>query len=68
MDGRLAEKGAEARSGLIAVDLATGATAAWLRFTHTIEELYDVTAPPGVTQAEAVGFRGDEIEREIGSE
>ena len=68
LDGQLAEKGAEARSGLIAVDLTTGATAAWLRFTHTVEELYDVAALPGVVQAEAVGFRGEEIEREIRAE
>ena len=68
LDGQLAEKGAEARCGLIAIDLATGATAAWLRFTHTVEELYDVAALPGVVQAEAVGFRGEEIEREIRAE
>jgi uncharacterized protein (TIGR03032 family) len=65
LDQRLADKGAEARSGLIAVDLATGATSAWLRFTHTIDELHDVAALPGVVQAEAIGFKGDEIEREI---
>jgi uncharacterized protein (TIGR03032 family) len=65
LDEQLADKGAEARAGLIAIDLATGATAAWLRFTHTVEELYDVAVLPGVVQAEAVGFRDDAIDREI---
>jgi uncharacterized protein (TIGR03032 family) len=63
LDERLAAKGAEPRAGLIAVDLTSGAVAAWLRFTHTIEELYDVAALPCVVQAEAIGFKGDEIER-----
>ena len=68
LDKRLADKGAEARAGLIAIDLATGATSAWLRLMHTIDELYDVAALPGVVQAEAVGFKGEEIEREVSVE
>ncbi len=65
LDQRLAEKGAEARCGLIAVNLSTGAISAWLRFNHTIDELYDVAVLPGIVQAEAVGFKGDDIEREF---
>lgn len=65
LDQRLADKGSEARTGLIAVNLATGATSAWLRFNHTIDELYDVAVLPGVTQAEAIGFKGDDIKREF---
>ena len=37
----------------------------WLRFEHTIEELYDVAVLPGVRQAEAIGFRGEEIQRAV---
>ncbi len=65
LDQRLAEKGAEARCGLIAVNLSTGAVSAWLRFNHTIDELYDVAVLPGIVQAEAIGFKGDDIEREF---
>lgn len=68
LDERLKEKGAESRCGVIAVDLASGSIVAWLRFRHTIEELYDVAALPGITQAEAVGFKGEDIEREIQAE
>ena len=39
------------------VDIDTGNAVEWLRFAHTIEELYDVAVMPGVRQAEAVGFR-----------
>jgi hypothetical protein len=34
----------------------------WLRFEHTIDELYDVAVLPGVRQAEAIGLIGPEIE------
>lgn len=63
LDARLADKDASARCGLLVVDLESGLTVEWLRFEHTIDELYDVAVLPGVTQAEAVGFRGDDIER-----
>ena len=47
------------------VDIDTGNAVEWLRYEHTIEELYDVAVIPGVRQAEAVGFRADDIQREI---
>ena len=50
------------------VDTITGETAQWLRFEHTIDELYDVAALPGVRQAEAIGFMGEGIERAISME
>lgn len=51
--------------GLLVIDLASGEAVEWLRFEHTIEELYDVAALPGVRQAEAIGFVGDDIERMV---
>jgi hypothetical protein len=45
------------------IDIDTGRTVEWLRFEHTIDELYDVAVLPGVKQAEAVGFRGDDIKQ-----
>ena len=65
LDERLARADAEPRCGLLIVDVETGRSREWLRFEHTIDELYDVAVLPGVTQAEAVGFRGEDIERVV---
>lgn len=65
LDGLLAAKGAVPRCGLLVVDTETGQVAEWLRFAHTIEELYDVAVLPGVRQAEAIGFLGEEIARTV---
>jgi uncharacterized protein (TIGR03032 family) len=65
LDERLAVRDTAPRCGLIIVDTQTGETVQWLRFEHTIDELYDVAVLPGVIQAEAVGFRGDEIEQQV---
>ena len=54
-----------ARCGLIIVDIESGNTLEWLRFEHTIDELYDVAVLPGVRSAEAIGFKFDDIQREI---
>lgn len=68
LDARLEAKDAAARCGLIIVNIDTGHTVEWLRFEHTIEELYDVAVLPGVKQAEAVGFVGEDIQRAISVE
>jgi len=62
---RLAAKDTAPRCGLLVVDIETGRIEEWLRFEHTVDELYDVAAMPGVRQAEAVGFMGPEIERAV---
>ena len=62
---RLEAKDTAPRCGLLIVDIDTGVAVEWLRFEHTIEELYDVAVLPGVRQAEAVGFRGEEIQRTV---
>lgn len=64
----LASRDAAPRCGLLVIDTRTGQAPHWLRFEHTIEELYDVAALPGVRQAEAIGFLGPEIERVISAE
>lgn len=61
----LAAKDAAPRCGLMVVDTETGRVEEWLRFEHTVDELYDVAAMPGVRQAEAIGFVGPEIERAV---
>lgn len=68
LEGLLQAKDAAPRCGLLVVDTITGETAHWLRFEHTIDELYDVAALPGVRQAEAIGFMGEGIERAISVE
>jgi hypothetical protein len=44
----LASRDAAPRCGLLVIDTRTGQAPHWLRFEHTIEELYDVAALPGV--------------------
>jgi len=65
LDGRLSEKDAVARCGVLIVDIDSGNTVEWLRFEHTIDELYDVAVLPRVRAAEAIGFKSDDIKREI---
>ena len=65
LDDRLSEKDAVARCGLLIVDIDNGNAVEWLRFEHTIDELYDVAVLPRVRAAEAIGFKSDEIQREI---
>ena len=68
LDERLREKDSAARCGLLIVNIDSGTVVEWLRFEHTIEELYDVAVLPGVRAAEAVGFKADDIQREISVE
>jgi uncharacterized protein (TIGR03032 family) len=65
---RLATKDAEARCGLLIVDLTTGNAVEWVRLTRTIVELYDVAVLPGVAQPEAIGFRDDGIAQAVSIE
>jgi uncharacterized protein (TIGR03032 family) len=65
LDERLAAKDAVPRCGLLVVDIDNGRAVEWLRFEHVIDELYDVAALPGVAQAEAVGFLGEDIQRAV---
>jgi len=65
LDERLAAKDAAPRCGLLVVDTQTGLAGDWLRFEHTIDELYDVAVLPGVVQAEAVGFIGEDIQKAV---
>jgi uncharacterized protein (TIGR03032 family) len=63
LDAELETRGAEARCGLIVVDLRTGDTLHWLRLEGIVEELYDVAILPGVRRPMALGFKTDEIRR-----
>jgi uncharacterized protein (TIGR03032 family) len=66
LDEQLARRGAEARCGLLVIDLRTGDTAHWVRLEGMVSELYDVAVLPGVVRPTLLGFKSDEIQRVIG--
>jgi uncharacterized protein (TIGR03032 family) len=65
LDDELAGRDAEARCGLMVVDLRTGDAVHWLRIEGVVEELYDVAVLPGVRRPMAIGLKTDEIRRTI---
>ena len=65
LDDNLLAKNAEARCGLMVIDLNTGDIVHWLRITGIIQELYDVAILPGVFRPMALGFKSEEIRRSI---
>ncbi|WP_228057622.1 DUF4915 domain-containing protein [Tychonema sp. LEGE 07203] len=65
LDDLLVAKDAEARCGMMAIDLTTGAIVHWLRFEGIVTELYDVQVIPGVQKPMALGFQTDEIAKLI---
>jgi uncharacterized protein (TIGR03032 family) len=65
LDDELAKRGADARCGLLIIELKTGRVAHWLRVEGLVRELYDVVALPQVGRPMAFGFKTDEIQRTI---
>jgi uncharacterized protein (TIGR03032 family) len=57
----LEARGAEARCGLLVVDLTLGEIAHWVRLDGPVEELYDVAVLPGVARPTALGFKTQEV-------
>lgn len=68
LDAALVSKGADARCGLVMINLKTGDTEAWVRIEGVVRELFDVAFLPGVRQPSAIGFKTDEITRLINVE
>jgi len=68
LDEALGTRDAAARCGLLIVDIDTGRTVEWLRFESVIDELYDVAILPGIAQAEAIGFVGDDLAQAVVAE
>lgn len=54
---------AEARTGLLVIDLSAGTIADWVRIEGVIDELFDVAALPGIANPSAIGIKGKEINR-----
>ena len=65
LDAALEEKESSARCGLQVVDLNTGDVAQWLRIEGVVAELYDVVTLPGVARPKALGFKTDEVRRNV---
>ncbi|MCH8863487.1 MAG: TIGR03032 family protein [Proteobacteria bacterium] len=63
LDDNLAKHDAEARCGLVVIDLKSGDIVHWLRIGGVIQELYDVVVLPGMRRPSALGFRTDEVRR-----
>lgn len=54
---------ADARSGLLVIDLASGAITDWVRIEGVIDELFDVATLPSIRNPSAIGIKGSEIRR-----
>lgn len=66
LDEELRRRDAQARCGLQVIDLNSGDVVEWLRLEGgLIEELYDVVVLPGVVRPKALGFKTDEIQRQV---
>src|SRR5262249_41577118 len=63
LEEELARRGAEARCGLLIIDLHSGDVAHWLRVEGMVRELYDVAVLSQVCRPMALGFKTDEIQR-----
>jgi hypothetical protein len=61
----LSKRAADARCGLLIIDLRSGTVSHWLRVEGLVRELYDVAALPRVRRPMALGFKTDEIQRTI---
>ncbi len=60
LDGELAR-----RRAILVIDLKTGDTVHWVRFSGAVQEFCDVAVIPGMRRLAAIGFRTDEIRRII---
>lgn len=65
LDDLLNKKDAEARCGLLVIDLNTGDVVHSLRIEGVVQELYDVQMLENVRRPMAIGIRSDEIRRFI---
>lgn len=65
LDAALLRHDADARCGLLVIDLRSGDTVEWVRIEGPISELFDVVALPGVRCPAAIGTKGNDIRRVI---
>ncbi len=65
LNERLIKENAQARCGLMVIDLRSGDIVHSLNIDGVVEELYDVVVLPRIRRPMAIGFRNDEIRRVI---
>lgn len=65
LDEELKKRNAEARCGLVVIDLKSGDLLHTLRIDGVVEELFDVAVIPGAIRPMLLGFKTDEIKRFI---
>jgi uncharacterized protein (TIGR03032 family) len=65
LDEQLKKRNAEARCGIVVVDLDTGDLLHHLRIEGMVEELFDVAVIPGATRPMLLGFKTDEIKHMV---
>lgn len=65
LDEKLAQKDAQARCGILIIDLKTGDIVHSLNIEGVVNELYDIAVLPNIRCPMALGFRTDEIRRVI---
>ena len=63
LDAALESHDAEARCGLLVVDMNSGSAVDWVRIDGVVDELLDVVHLPNVRCPSAIGLKGPEIER-----
>ncbi|WPB83887.1 DUF4915 domain-containing protein [Sediminicoccus rosea] len=68
LEGALKAHDADARTGLLVIDLASGQITDWVRIEGVIDELFDVAALPGVRNPSAIGIKGTDIGRVLSIE
>jgi len=65
LDEALEKRNAEARCGIVVIDLETGDLLHHLRIEGVVEELFDVAVVPGAVRPMLLGFKTDEIKRMV---
>ncbi len=65
LDDALKSRNAEARCGIVVIDLDTGDLLHHLRIEGVVEELFDVSVIPGAIRPMLLGFKTDEIKHMV---
>lgn len=65
LDDELQRRNADSQCGLQVIDLASGDAVHWLRIEGIVSELYDMVVLPGVVRPKAIGFKTEEIRRNL---
>lgn len=65
LDDKLSKTGTTPMCGIQVVNIDTGRVVHWLRFEHTIEELFDIAILPDIRQPEVIGFQGEAIDTHV---